>query len=179
MNALATLGGGCFWCVEAALTQLEGVVAVISGYAGGITENPDYASVCRGDSGHVEVVQVEFDPSRLDFRTLLLAFFTAHDPTTLNRQGHDVGTQYRSVIFTHSAAQQAEALALIAELNGGGHWEQPIVTEVAPAPHFWPAETYHQDYFANNPNQPYCLAVVAPKVRKLRETFRDRLKRRS
>ena len=155
------------------------MLSVTSGYAGGVADNPDYASVCRGDTGHAEVVRVEFDPARLDYRTLLLAFFTAHDPTTLNRQGNDVGSQYRSVIFTHDEDQAAQARALIAELDAAGHWDDPIVTELAPAPRFWPAEDYHQDYYANHPTQPYCFAVVAPKVRRLREAFRDRLKSKS
>lgn len=173
----ATLGGGCFWCVEAALMQLVGVESAVSGYAGGEIDHPDYETVCGGGSGHVEVVQFRFDPRRIDYRTLLLAFFTAHDPTTRDRQGNDVGTQYRSVIFTHSAEQDRIARELIRELDAKKIWSGPIVTEVAPAPRFWPAEQYHQDYFANNPRQPYCAVVVAPKVAKLREKFRDRLKR--
>lgn len=176
MQETAMLGGGCFWCVEAALIQLKGVESVVSGYSGGRTENPDYKRICAGDTGHAEVVKVIYDPSLIDFRTLLLAFFTAHDPTTLNRQGNDVGTQYRSVIFTHTSEQDAVARSVIEELEAGNHWDAPIVTEVLPATKFWPAEDYHQDYFAKNPMQPYCFAVVAPKVRKLREAFRDRLK---
>lgn len=174
---IATLGGGCFWCVEAALLQLAGVESIVSGYAGGAMENPDYRSVCGGETGHVEVVQVRFDPAVLDYRTLLLAFFTIHDPTTPDRQGHDVGTQYRSVIFTHSPAQETTARGLIAELEAERIWPDPIVTAVSPAPTFWPAEDYHQNYFANNPRQPYCLAVAAPKVAKLRQRFADRLKK--
>jgi len=174
---VATLGGGCFWCIEAALNQLIGVHSAISGYAGGRLDNPDYESICRGDTGHVEVVRFEYDPAQIDYRTLLTAFFTAHDPTTRNRQGNDIGEQYRSVIFTHSADQAEIARSLIAELDAQHIWARPIVTEVLPTPHFWPAEHYHQDYFANNPRQPYCAAVVAPKVAKLRKSFSDRIKK--
>jgi peptide-methionine (S)-S-oxide reductase len=174
---IATLGGGCFWCLEAALRQLDGVDSVISGYCGGRSDNPDYRSVCEGDSGHVEVVRVSFDPAKIDYRTLLEAFFVIHDPTTPDRQGNDVGTQYRSAIFTHSAEQERIARGLIAELDAAKIWRDPIVTTVSPAPTFWTAEDYHQDYLANNPHQPYCVAVVAPKAAKLREKFRDRLKR--
>lgn len=175
-TSLATLGGGCFWCLEAAFIQLAGVSSVISGYAGGQMKNPDYASVCSGASGHAEVVQVHFDPAVIDYRTLLEAFFAIHDPTTLNRQGNDAGTQYRSVIFTHDAAQAAIAQALIAGLGAAQVWPDPIVTAVLPAPTFWPAEAYHQNYFANNPHQPYCQFVVGPKVAKLRQVFANRLK---
>jgi peptide-methionine (S)-S-oxide reductase len=174
---IATLGGGCFWCTEAALLQLQGVERIVSGYAGGHTEQPDYHSICTGDTGHTEVVQVHFDPAQLDYRTLLQAFFAIHDPTTLNRQGHDVGTQYRSVIFTHSAEQDAIARALITELDAARSWPDPIVTAVLPAPTFWPAEDYHQDYFAKNPYQSYCQAVAAPKVAKLRKLFVHHLKK--
>ncbi len=177
MTAIATLGGGCFWCLEAALGQLDGVESVVSGYAGGRMENPDYRSVCSGDTGHAEVVEIRFDPAVIDYRTLLEAFFAIHDPTTPNRQGNDVGTQYRSVIFTHGAEQASIAHALIAELDAAHTWPAPIVTEVLPAPAFWPAEEYHQDYLARNPAQPYCLAVVAPKAAKLRQTFSSHLKR--
>ncbi|HEY6898030.1 MAG TPA: peptide-methionine (S)-S-oxide reductase MsrA [Rhodocyclaceae bacterium] len=177
MNEIATLGGGCFWCIEAAVKQLDGVVSAVSGYCGGHLDNPDYRAVCEGDTGHVEVVRFEFDPARIDYRTLLLAFFTAHDPTTPNRQGHDIGSQYRSAIFTHSEAQARTARELIAELGKDNQWDAPIVTEVLPAPTFWPAEGYHQDYFENNPYQAYCAAVVAPKVAKLRAAFKDKLKR--
>jgi peptide-methionine (S)-S-oxide reductase len=175
-NETATLGGGCFWCVEAAVKQLDGVLAAVSGYAGGHIDNPSYEAICRGDSGHAEVVRFEFDPAVIDYRTLLLAFFTAHDPTTPNRQGNDVGTQYRSVIFTHSVKQDDIAKGLIEELNQQHVWPSPIVTEVLPTPRFWPAETYHQDYFTNNPRQPYCAAVVAPKVAKLRKSFSERIR---
>jgi peptide-methionine (S)-S-oxide reductase len=173
---ISTLGGGCFWCLEAALRQLKGVESVISGYAGGRAEEPNYHDVCSGTTGHVEVVQVTFDPAIIDYRTLLTAFFAIHDPTTKDRQGNDVGTQYRSVIFTHSAEQELVAKMFIAELTAEHTWPAPIVTEVRPAPRFWPAEDYHQDYLANNPRQPYCTAVVAPKVAKLRQVFKDRLK---
>jgi len=173
---VATLGGGCFWCLEAAFVQLAGVESVTSGYAGGAMPNPDYHSVCGGETGHAEVVEVRFDPAVIDYRTLLLAFFAIHDPTTLNRQGNDIGTQYRSVIFTHSGEQEKTARALIAELAAAKTWPDPIVTAVAPAPTFWPAEKYHQNYFANNPGQSYCQFVVAPKAAKLRKVFAGRLK---
>lgn len=174
--AQATFGGGCFWCVEAALKLLDGVIAVTSGYSGGAVENPTYQQICTGDTGHAEVVRVDFDPSIIDYRTLLTAFFTIHDPTTLNRQGNDIGSQYRSVVFTHSPEQAAEAQALIKELDAARIWSAPLVTAVLPAPTFWPAEEYHQDYFARNPTQGYCQAVVAPKVAKLRQGFAARLK---
>jgi len=173
---VATLGGGCFWCLEAAFVQLAGVESVVSGYAGGATPNPDYHSVCGGETGHAEVVEVRFDPAVIDYRTLLLAFFAIHDPTTPDRQGNDVGTQYRSVIFTHGAEQEKTARALIAELAAAKTWPDPIVTAVLPAPTFWPAEKYHQNYFANNPGQSYCQFVVAPKAAKLRKVFAGRLK---
>lgn len=173
---IATLGGGCFWCLEAALGQLNGVLAVTSGYCGGHVGQPSYQQVCAGDTGHAEVVRIEFAPAALDYRTLLEAFFAIHDPTTLDRQGHDIGSQYRSVIFTHSPTQEATAEALIAELDAARIWPDPIVTAVLPAPTFWPAEDYHCDYFARNPYQPYCQAVVAPKVAKLRQKFAARLK---
>lgn len=175
---IATLGGGCFWCLEAALKLLEGVTSVVSGYAGGAADHPTYRQVCNGDTGHAEVVRVEFDPAVIDYRTLLTAFFAIHDPTTRDRQGHDVGTQYRSVIFTHSTEQDRSARALISALDDERIWPNPIVTAVLPAPTFWPAEDYHQDYFAQNPVQPYCRAVVAPKVAKLRQKFAARLKSR-
>ena len=173
---LATLGGGCFWCVEGALLQLAGVESVVSGYAGGTMPDPDYRSVCSGDTGHIEVVEVRFDPAVIDYRTLLLAFFAVHDPTTRDRQGNDIGSQYRSVIFTHGAEQEKIARALIAELDAAQTWPAPVVTEVLPAPRFWPAEDYHQNYFARNPHQGYCMAVVAPKAAKLRKVFAGRLK---
>jgi peptide-methionine (S)-S-oxide reductase len=172
----AILGGGCFWCLEAALRQLKGVESVISGYAGGHVADPDYRAVCSGTTGHAEVVQVTFDPALIDYRTLLTAFFAIHDPTTKDRQGNDVGTQYRSAIFTLTPEQDGIAKKLITELTAERVWPGAIVTEVLPAPRFWPAEDYHQDYLANNPNQPYCMAIVAPKAAKLRKVFKERLK---
>jgi peptide-methionine (S)-S-oxide reductase len=172
----AILGGGCFWCLEGALRQLQGVAEVVSGYCGGHLANPDYRRVCDGSTGHAEVVRIAFDPAVIDYRTLLEAFFAIHDPTTRDRQGNDVGSQYRSVIFTLSADQQRIAADLIAELTEARIWSAPIVTEVLPAPTFWPAEDYHQDYLAHNPNQPYCQFVVAPKAAKIREKFRAQLK---
>ena len=171
----ATLGGGCFWCVEAAYLGLKGVQSVVSGYAGGSIENPSYRQVCAGTTGHAEVVQVTFDPELIDFRTVLEVFFTIHDPTTPNRQGADVGTQYRSVIFYHSDAQRETAERLVAELAADGVWPDPIVTEIAPAPVFYPAEEYHQDYYRRNPDQGYCQAVISPKLAKLRARHRDLL----
>jgi peptide-methionine (S)-S-oxide reductase len=174
---LATLGGGCFWCLEAVYDRVEGVVDVVSGYAGGRRPNPTYEQVCSGATGHAEVVQLRFDPAVISFADLLAIFFTIHDPTTLNRQGADVGTQYRSVIFYHSPAQQATAEAVMAQLTADRIWPNPLVTELSPLPEFYPAEDYHQDYFANNAYQPYCQAVVAPKVVKLRQKYAHRLKR--
>ena len=171
----ATLGGGCFWCVEAAYLGLKGVRSVVSGYAGGSIENPSYRQVCAGTTGHAEVVQVTFDPGLIDFRTVLEVFFTIHDPTTPNRQGADVGTQYRSVIFYHSDAQRETAERLVAELAADGVWPDPIVTEIAPAPVFYPAEEYHQDYYRRNPYQGYCQAVISPKLAKLQARHRDLL----
>ena len=176
-TSVATLGGGCFWCLEAAFVQLQGVESVVSGYAGGSTDKPDYHSVCSGRTGHAEVVQVRFDPAVIDYRTLLTAFFAIHDPTTPNRQGNDVGTQYRSVIFTHGDEQENIARALIAELAAAKTWPGNIVTAVSPAPTFWPAEDHHQNYYANNPLQGYCQAVVAPKAAKLRKVFAGRIKK--
>lgn len=175
-NAVATLGGGCFWCVEGALNQLAGVSKVISGYTGGHTDNPTYEDICTGSTGHAEVAQITFDPAVIDYRTLLITFFAIHDPTTLNRQGNDRGTQYRSVIYTHDAEQEAIARKLIADLEANRVWDDPIVTEISPLPKFYPAENYHQDYFAKNPFQPYCMAVVGPKVQKIREQFKELIK---
>ena len=175
----AVLGGGCFWCLDAVFRELDGVTGVESGYAGGAGERPTYEAVCSGRTGHAEVVRVTFDPAKLSYRDLLAVFFAIHDPTTKNRQGHDIGTQYRSVIFARSAEQRATAEALVRELSGARLWPAPIVTEIADDAPFWPAEGYHQDYFANNPAQPYCMAVVAPKVAKFRKQFLDRLKRPS
>jgi peptide-methionine (S)-S-oxide reductase len=172
----ATLGGGCFWCTEAVFDQLDGVTDVVSGYAGGHVQNPTYRQVCDGTTGHAEVVQVRFDPAKISFREILEVFFSSHDPTTLNRQGNDVGTQYRSAIFTHSEEQRRAAQELIAELNELKAWPNPIVTEVTSFTNFFPAEDYHQEYFANNGGQPYCQFVVAPKVAKFRKQYAARLK---
>ena len=162
---IATFGNGCFWCSEAVLELLDGVKDVVSGYAGGTVDNPTYEQVCTGATGHAEVVQVTFDPQVISYATLCDWFFKSHDPTTLNRQGADVGTQYRSVIFFHGEQQKAEALAAIERAQP--KWRDPIVTEVVPAPTFWPAEAYHQDYFRNHPNQGYCRVMIAPKLNKL------------
>jgi len=174
---LATLAGGCFWCLEAVFEQLRGVTKVASGYSGGHVPNPSYQAVCTGTTGHAEVVQVTFDPNEIAFRDLLGVFFTLHDPTTLDRQGHDVGTQYRSAIFTHSDEQEQAAEDVIGELNEAGIWDEPIVTEVSPFEVFYPAEEYHQEYFARNPYQAYCQIVIAPKVAKFRKQYLERLKK--
>ena len=174
---IATLAGGCFWCLEAVFDELEGVISVESGYAGGKVANPSYREVCNGTTGHAEVVQVTFDPAVLSFNDLLRVFFTIHDPTALNRQGADVGTQYRSAIFYHNDEQKRVAGEVIAEINGEKMWPKPIVTEVAKFDKFYMAEDYHQEYFAHNPYQPYCMAVVAPKVMKFRKHFINRLKK--
>jgi len=171
---VATLGGGCFWCLEAVFLRMKGVAQVESGYCGGANPHPSYREVCTGDSGHVEVVRVSFDPALLSYRTLLEVFFAIHDPTTLDRQGNDVGSQYRSAIFTHSPEQEATARSLIGELGQKGG--APIVTQMTPAPPFYRAEGYHQDYFARNSVQPYCQYVVAPKVEKLTRRFGDLVK---
>jgi len=171
-----TLGGGCFWCVEAVMQPLKGVQRVVSGYMGGKVKNPSYREVCGGRTGHAEVVQVHFDPDEVSFRDLLYVFFATHDPTTLNRQGADVGTQYRSAIFYHDDEQQRIAKEVIADLEAQDVFGEPIVTEVTAAEPFYEAEAHHQDYFANNPRQPYCQAVIAPKVAKLRQKYLDRLK---
>lgn len=176
MTESAILGAGCFWCIEAVLDALAGVVSVESGYAGGKSPNPSYQDICRGDTGHAEVVRVTFDPSLVSYADLLRVFFTVHDPTTLNRQGNDVGTQYRSVIFYTSEAQRVTAGEIVAEITAASIWPGRIVTEISPAPPFYVAEAYHQEYFALNPLQPYCMFVVAPKVRKFRASFADRLK---
>ena len=173
----ATLGGGCFWCLEAVFLDLQGVLSVTSGYAGGSTPNPTYHEVCDGDTGHAEVVQVEFDSSQLSYGDLLRVFFAIHDPTTLNRQGADAGTQYRSVILTHSDEQRAAAEEIRGELERDKILDDPIVTEIAPLTVFYPAEEYHRDYFSRNPNQPYCRAVVAPKVSKFRKQFLEMLRK--
>ena len=176
-HEIATLAGGCFWCLEAVYDELNGVLDVVSGYAGGSVANPTYQEVCTGSTGHAEVVQVTFDPQVVSFRELLEVFFTIHDPTTLNRQGADVGTQYRSAIFCHSAEQMATAQQVIAELQGAGLWSKPVVTEVSDFTAFYPAEAYHQEYFRRNPYQGYCQVVVAPKVAKFRKKYIDRLKK--
>lgn len=176
-HQIATLAGGCFWCLEAVFDQLKGVHSVISGYAGGHIPDPTYTQVCTGTTGHAEVVQVEFDPTVISFRDLLNVFFAIHDPTTLNRQGADIGTQYRSAIFYHTSEQKELAEEVVADLTHQQIWDSPIVTEIEPLDKFYPAEDYHQEYFANNPNQPYCQAVVAPKVAKFRKQFLDRLKK--
>ena len=173
----ATLAGGCFWCLEAVFDEIKGVHGVESGYAGGHVPNPSYRAVCNGDTGHAEVVQVHFDPNVISYRDLLNVFFAIHDPTTLNRQGADVGTQYRSAIFYHNDDQKMVAESLIEELNAQKIWDSPIVTQVAPLDNFYMAEDYHQEYFARNPYQPYCMAVVAPKVSKFRKHFLEMLKK--
>ena len=173
----ATLAAGCFWCVEAVFDDLIGVEDVVSGYSGGHTENPTYQQVCSETTGHAEVVQITFDPVELSFADLLRVYFTVHDPTQLNRQGNDIGSSYRSAIFYHSDEQRQTAEDVIAEITAEGIYSGPIVTEVTAFDKFWPAENYHQEYFANNPNQPYCAAVVAPKVAKFRQKFLSRLKK--
>lgn len=174
---IAILGGGCFWCLEAVFAELAGVEKVESGYTGGHVANPSYDAVCNGTTGHAEVVRVTFDPALISYREILEVFFAIHDPTTPNRQGNDRGTQYRSAIFTSSPQQQTTAERMIAELDGAKVWDAPIVTEVAPAGVFYRAEDYHQEYYGNNPRQPYCRAVVAPKVAKAREKFAAKLKK--
>ena len=166
---MATLGGGCFWCVEAIFAGLSGVERVESGYSGGVGVNPSYREVCSGTTGHAEVVQIAFDPSVISFRAILDIFFATHDPTTLNRQGADVGTQYRSVIFYHTVEQRAAVEQMVEELNGSRVWEAPIVTEIAPFEAFYRAEDYHQEYYAHHSNQPYCRVVISPKLEKLRK----------
>ncbi len=173
---VATLGGGCFWCLEAVFEQLKGVRSVVSGYSGGTVPNPSYEQVCTGETGHAEVVQLTFDPEVIAFREILEVFFDVHDPTTLNRQGADVGTQYRSVVFYHDGEQKAVAEQLIQELDGEGRWDEPIVTELLPYEAFYGAEGYHQAYFQKHAQQPYCRAVVAPKVSKFRKKYSLQLK---
>ena len=174
---IATLAGGCFWCLEAVYDQMKGVDSVESGYMGGHTANPTYTAVCSGATGHAEVVRITFDPKVASYKDLLNVFFVIHDPTTLNRQGNDEGTQYRSAIFYHSPEQKRVAEEVIAELSAEHVYDDPIVTEVSPAQAFHVAEGYHQEYFQRNPQQPYCQFVVSPKVAKFRKTFLDRLKR--
>ena len=175
-NQVATLAGGCFWCLEAVFEQLRGVTKVVSGYAGGHVPNPSYEAVCTGTTGHAEVVQVTFDPDQLSFRDLLGVFFTLHDPTTLDRQGGDVGTQYRSAIFYHDDEQRRTAEHLVRELEAEHVFDDPIVTTIEPMKAFYPAEEYHREYYRRNPNQPYCRAVIAPKVAKLRSKYLEKLK---
>jgi peptide-methionine (S)-S-oxide reductase len=174
---VATLAGGCFWCLEAVYDELKGVLDVVSGYSGGQVANPSYEAVCTGETGHAESVQITFDPSIVSYRELLELFFTIHDPTTLNRQGADVGTQYRSVIFYHSPEQKAAAEQVIRQLTDQQVWPRPIVTEVTPFKVFYPAEAYHQEYFKRNPYQGYCMAVIAPKVAKFRHSYMEKLKK--
>jgi peptide-methionine (S)-S-oxide reductase len=173
----ATLAGGCFWCLEAVYDEIKGVQGVESGYAGGHMDNPSYREVCNGDTGHAEVVQVHFDPNVISYRDLLNVFFAIHDPTTLNRQGADVGTQYRSAIFYHDDEQKKVAEELLKDLNAQKIWDKPLVTEVSKLDKFYVAEEYHQEYYARNPYQPYCMAVVAPKVSKFRKHFLELLKK--
>ena len=173
----ATLAGGCFWCLEAAFQDLKGVEKVQSGYAGGHVANPSYEQVCTGTTGHAEVVQITFDPTVVSFDDLLHVFFTIHDPTTLNRQGEDVGTQYRSAIFYHTPEQKATAERVIRELAAENVWDDPVVTELKPLDAFYPAEQYHRDYYRRNPNQGYCQFIVAPKVAKARKKFVEKLRK--
>ena len=172
----AVFAGGCFWCTEPVFSQLKGVKSVISGYVGGHTANPSYKEICAGDTGHAEAVRITFDPSAISFETLLEIFFVSHDPTTPNRQGNDIGTQYRSAVFCQNDLQKTAVTALISSLNARAIWPSPIVTEINGAEIFYPAEDYHQYYFANNPNQPYCLAVAAPKAAKIRAKYAHLIK---
>jgi len=171
-----TLGAGCFWCVEAVFSELKGVESVVSGYAGGTVENPSYSEVCKGKTGHAEVAQITYDPSKISLADILQVFWQTHDPTTLNRQGADVGTQYRSVIFYHSEEQGELALQFKTELSESGAWENPLVTEVLPIPQFYKAENYHQDYYLQNGDQQYCKYVIQPKLDKFRKVFASKLK---
>ncbi|SNQ60027.1 peptide-methionine (S)-S-oxide reductase MsrA [Candidatus Methanoperedens nitratireducens] len=174
---IATLGGGCFWCLEAIFNELRGVEKVVSGYSGGNVPDPTYREVCSGTTGHAEAVRITFDPQIISFRELLQVFFTIHDPTTLNRQGADVGTQYRSVIFYHTPEQKAVAQEVIAELEKAKVWDAPIVTALTPFSAFYPAEEYHQEYYSRNPEQPYCRIVIEPKVAKFRKQYLAKLKK--
>lgn len=171
----ATLGGGCFWCTEAIFADLRGVKKIVSGYSGGRAENPTYEQVCSGATGHAEVVQVKFDPEDISYKEILQVFFATHDPTTLNRQGNDTGSNYRSVIFYHSPEQKEIAEKVISELSDENLFDKPIVTEITEFTGFYPAEDYHNNYFENNPNQPYCTSVIAPKVAKFRQNFLSQL----
>lgn len=176
-SQVATLAGGCFWCIEAVYNDLEGVRSAISGYAGGKVANPSYQLVCSGTTGHAEAVQITFDPNVISYGELVEIFFTIHNPTTLNRQGPDVGTQYRSAIFYHNEEQRETAEQVMRAIEAAGIWDAPLVTELAPLDKFYPAEDYHQEYFRRNPNQPYCSMVVAPKVAKFRQKYAGRLKK--
>lgn len=173
---LATFGGGCFWCLEAIFRKLNGVTKVLSGYSGGDSENPSYEQVCTGETGHAEVIQVTFDPEKVSYEELLEVFWKIHDPTTRNRQGNDVGSQYRSVIFCHSEDQKKLAEYSKSRLEAEGIWNRPIVTEIKAFTAFWPAETYHRDYYERNPSNGYCAVVIRPKIEKFKELFKDRLK---
>ncbi len=173
---VAVFGGGCFWCVEAVFDELRGVISVVSGYAGGSTTNPTYEQVCGGRTGHAEVIKIEYDPSQVKFSDLMTVFFATHDPTTLNRQGNDVGTQYRSAIFYANEQQKMEAAAFVKELNESKTFNSPVVTTMEPLGEFYPAEDYHQKYFANNPYQPYCQYMIPPKLNKLHKQFSELLK---
>jgi peptide-methionine (S)-S-oxide reductase len=179
MEEIAVFGGGCFWCTEAVFSELRGVLSVMPGYAGGKTPNPTYEQVCTGATGHAEVTRIEFDPKEISFENLLTVFFATHDPTTLNRQGADVGTQYRSAIFYTSNAQKSAAETFIKKLHDSDPTGKPVVTEITPLDKFYPAEDYHRDYFRNNPNQPYCQLIIEPKVEKLQKEFAELLKTHS
>ena len=172
----AILGGGCFWCVEAVFQKLKGVESVVSGYAGGTVSNPTYKEICSGTTGHAEVVKITFDRRKISYTDLLDVFWHTHNPTTLNRQGADVGTQYRSVIFYHDEEQRLKSIQSKKQTEESGLWPDPIVTEISPAPTFYPAESYHQNYYRSNPSQPYCVVVISPKLKKLQSVFQDRLK---
>jgi len=172
----ATLAGGCFWCIESALNSIQGVEKAVSGYAGGEKANPTYEEVCSGNTGHAEVVRVEFNPDELSYRELLEIFFSLHNPTHLNRQGNDIGTQYRSAVFYHDETQKAEAESIIREIEQDCIWDEPVVTEVVEINNYFAAEDYHQDYFSNNPENQYCNMVVAPKLAKFKKTFAEKLK---
>jgi peptide-methionine (S)-S-oxide reductase len=178
-TATAVIGGGCFWCTEAVFLELEGVLAVKSGYAGGSVVNPTYEQVCTGRTGHAEVIRITYDPAVISYADLLRVFFATHDPTTPNRQGNDVGTQYRSAIFTETEEQTRIAREVMAEIEARGIWGRPLVTTIEPLTAFYPAEAYHDDYFARNPNAGYCRVIVAPKVAKVRKEFTDRLRRKT
>jgi peptide-methionine (S)-S-oxide reductase len=176
---VATLAGGCFWCIEAVFREIDGVENVVSGYTGGITVNPTYQQVCAGETGHAEAVQISFNPSKISYREILEIFFSVHDPTTLNRQGPDVGTQYRSAIFYHNEDQKTVAAELTGELDKAHLWKKPIVTQIVPLEKFYPAEDYHQEYFSRRPEQAYCQMVISPKVNKFRQQWAKRLKKLS